>query len=80
MQTTEGEGGDMSQSRARRRHPASGAKDDPGLETSLVPLTVPMDSIRLWSDKEEFVGKKREEEKSEESGERGSVSARIVGG
>ena len=70
----------MSQPRARRRHPASGQSDDPGVETSLVPLTVAMDSIRLWSFQEEAAGKKREEEKFEGTAERGSVSLRIVGG
>ena len=63
----------MSQCRPRRRHPASGPKD---LDSShsLVPLTVAMDSIRLWSCQEESGGKKREEERSGETAERDSLS------
>ena len=80
FQTKEGEGGDMRQPGARRRHPATGQREDPGPETFLVPLTVAMDSIRLWSDKDESAGKKREEEKSGETAQRGHVSTPIVGG
>ena len=58
--------------RTRRRHPASGGKD---LETSLIPLTVAMDSIRLWSSEEQSGGEKTEGKKSGETAERGSLSA-----
>ena len=70
----------MSQPRARRRHPATGLKEDQEqADHNLVPLTVAMESIRLWSYQEESQGQKREE-KSEETVERGSVSPRTVGG
>ena len=64
----------------RRRHPATGSRDEQEDELVLIPLTVAMDSIRLWSSKEESDGRKREEEKSEQTGERGSASQRTVGG
>ena len=63
----------------RRRHPATGSRDEQEDELVLIPLTVAMDSIRLWSSKEESDGRKREE-KSEQTGERGSASQRTVGG
>ena len=43
--------------RSRRRHPANSGilvKDDSTVKSDMVPLTVAMDSIRLWSDPEEM--------------------------
>ena len=71
----------MNQPRVRQRHPATGSKDDlDGLAALLVPLTVAMDSIRLWSEESEESDGHKREEKSEETADRGSVSPRTVGG